>query len=89
MFLYFDMACSARTLLAESTATPTRISTEVPAKPLNACSPVINSTRGGASARAPKNAEPRMDILCSVPEMYDAVALPGLIAGMEAPCRFS
>lgn len=67
--LYFCMACSARTFLAVSVATPTKISTDVPANPLNACNLVNSSTRGGAAARAPKKAEPRIDIRSSVPEM--------------------
>ena len=67
--LYFCMACSARTFLAVSVATPTKIKTEVPANPLKACSFVNSSTKGGAAARAPRNADPRMDIRSNVPEM--------------------
>ena len=81
--------CSALTFLAVSVATPTRISRLVPAKPLNAVRPVNFSTAGGAAARAPKNAEPRMLILLSVPVMCSAVALPGRTAGMLAPCFLS
>ena len=83
------MACSARTFLAVSVATPTKMRTEVPAKPLKACNLVNISTSDGAAESAPKNAEPKTDIRSSVPEMYAAVALPGLTAGMEAPCLFS
>jgi len=83
------LTCSALTFLAVSVATPTRISRLVPTKPLNAVKPVSLSTSGGAAARAPKNADPRIDIRLSVPVMCSAVALPGLTAGMLAPCFLS
>lgn len=37
---------------------PTRMSTDVPAKPRKACSPVRLSTSAGAAASAPRNTEP-------------------------------
>ena len=40
------------------------------------CRWVSPSTAAGAAARAPRKADPRMDMRCRVPVMYSAVARP-------------
>eukprot|EP00955_Chlamydomonas_euryale_P082113 363670-Chlamydomonas_euryale.AAC.25 len=86
---YLAMACSARMRRAVSVATPTMMSTLVPAKPRNAVRCVMPSTSAGAADSAPRNNEPRMDMRVRVAVTYSAVCRPGRTAGIAAPPRLS
>eukprot|EP00882_Tetradesmus_deserticola_P024602 GHRQ01026901.1.p1 GENE.GHRQ01026901.1~~GHRQ01026901.1.p1 ORF type:complete len:150 (-),score=2.40 GHRQ01026901.1:359-808(-) len=86
---YRAIACSARIRRAVSVATPTIISTLVPAKPLNADRCVMPSTAAGASDKPARKRLPSSDMRVRVEATYSAVCLPGRMPGMAAPVRFS
>jgi hypothetical protein len=59
---YFCETSSAWIFRAVSVATPTKIRTLVPANPRKAVKWVVFSATSGATARIPRNTDPRMDI---------------------------
>jgi hypothetical protein len=86
MLPYLLICRSAVIRLAVSVATPTMMSTEVPANPRRAGTPVRASVTVGAHARSPRNKLPKTAMFVRRSVTYSAVLRPGRHPGMDVCC---